>query len=157
MYCSVYDWYEMSHGELMVDRTRMIEAIVAEAPGIYGAEVCQVCGQIGTFSGWASAVGSHFGKDHQFIASGHRHPKHTRRQLDDRSRRHCEVCCTPVTRELAQAVSYHWLCDACSRTLTPSPERGLAGAVTGLVMRRYIDMQSDEHLARWVKGRGLVT
>src|SRR3954447_24961907 len=90
-------------------RDRMIDAILASPWGIYGAEVCQSCGEIGTFRGWASAVGSHFGKGHQFIASDHQHSKETRSVLDAESRRFCEICSRAVTRETAKGVSYHWL------------------------------------------------
>ncbi len=48
-------------------RERIIEAILDTPAGIYGAEVCQHCGEVATFRGYWVAVFFHFGPE--FICS----------------------------------------------------------------------------------------
>lgn len=91
--------------------------------GIHGFEVCQQCGELGTYSGQWGAVGSHGTnglreKGHPlprgaFIAARH---DHSDTPLRD-GHRFCEICREDVLAKEADPVSYFIVCPACSRAL----------------------------------------
>src|ERR1700674_4398942 len=96
------------------ERERLIQLILDQrdkdgvAWGIYGVEVCQLCGAIGTFTGWAAAVGNHFAGEFVPFSHGHVPPdsgphgdynsfghdafSRVRELLAERDERFCEVC-----------------------------------------------------------------
>jgi hypothetical protein len=132
------------------ERARLIQAVLdyrdedGFASGIYGVEVCQLCGEIGTFQGWATAVGSHLAGE--FVGPGHRHPPATdsglRELLADRDARFCEVCRKAVRRQEARRVGRYWLCANCDPARI-SPRR------------RYLELRSDAELRAHAKSLGL--
>lgn len=91
--------------------------------GIYGFEVCQRCGEIGSYSGFWGAIGSHGGngirdRNHliapgAFISGRHDHSESSTRRGD----RFCEVCRDSVRIDQAEQVSHFVLCRGCSRAL----------------------------------------
>lgn len=93
-------------------RERGIERIVASNLGIYGAEVCQLCGRVGMFSGWASALGLH-GLRYEFLCREH---WRRRSELALTGRRWCESCCRPVDRRSATHQGRYYLCSDCTHT-----------------------------------------
>ena len=88
--------------------------------GIYGYEVCQVCGDIGRFSGLYGAMSSHRkypeptarGKSKlrlRFVAGRHHHQA-SPEDHDDRFR---EVCRRPGRPEEMLTLGHHLLCGRC--------------------------------------------
>lgn len=92
--------------------------------GIHGFEVCQQCGEIGSYSGQWGAVGSHGTnglrkEDHPlppgaFIAVRHDHSGTPVR----RGHRFCEICRAGVLAKDAEKLFYVVLCPACSKAMS---------------------------------------
>lgn len=124
------------------ERERIIERILSRPYGICGAEVCQVCGEVGTFSGWAGAMASHWTDDKEFVCLDHNHADQEGRRLllRETTRRFCEVCQEPVERYLAWRKGHCYVCDECVA----------AGRLPKGAKRRYLEMQSNEVLEGWV-------
>jgi hypothetical protein len=57
------------------EREQIIQAILASGSGIFGTAVCQLCGQLGTYSGWAQAMSSHHEGEFVCWAHGHVEPE----------------------------------------------------------------------------------
>jgi len=129
------------------ERDLLIDRVLAKSRGIYGCEVCQLCGRLGGYSSYFGAFTSHFAGC-EFVASGHRHPKDFGRRgelLAKRDSRYCEVCQTKVSRSSAHPVGNHWLCDTC----VADPTRWDPDATYPFVRlfgRRYVEGLSDDEL-----------
>jgi ribosomal protein L37AE/L43A len=138
------------------ERERSIEAILNSPWGIYAAEVCQLCGAIGTFSGWANAVGSHVRlcAGGEFVAPDHDHqygrhaPERYRAILESQGWRFCDVCQARVPHRQAQAVNSYWLCAACARQAAAGTET-VGQMLNTLGRRRYLERMTDEELSGW--------
>ena len=133
--------------------------------GIYGAEVCQLCGQIDVFSGWASAIGFHF--DREFVC-----PSCTRKvtggatemsfrarvvrlRLDAQHHRFCERCTRQITPPRDDAWRRHYLCSTCVRELLDEHgDLDVAAYIGELIRRRYIDKvaTTDDELVTFAEG-----
>ena len=136
------------------ERERIIEAILAHPWGIYGCEVCQLCGQLGTFSGYASAVGGHHGGEFVSLSHGHVVPAakgvygsaefaRLRSLLSEGERRFCEICRRALLRSDACAArGGKWLCATCAAV--PDRDEDLSR----LSRRRYMAAMSDAELIR---------
>ncbi|MCO5315657.1 MAG: hypothetical protein M9938_05810 [Solirubrobacterales bacterium] len=127
--------------------------------GIHAFEVCQQCGEIGTYSGLWGAIGSHGTnglrkKDHPlppgaFVAGGHDHsdtPLHA-------GRRFCEICRDVVHSSDADEIGCFVLCRACSRAVR---KHGTGDRMLAMLHRftryrwRYHGLIEDEI---WKRGR----
>ena len=135
--------------------------------GIYGAEVCQLCGEIDTFSGWAAAMGVHFPFNRgpsEFVcgecrrklipvgvyAVGRRSDAVVR-SLEARAHRYCESCATAVPRAPRfRAGRSRWVCDVCRERLTAGGADA-ADQLGELVRRRYLErtLRTDDELRRF--------
>jgi len=135
------------------ERERLILGIVASKSGIYGCEVCQYCGRLGTFSGWAGAIGSH--RSGEFVPSWHRHGNHgeSLKRLAESDRRFCEVCRTKVSRSDTYRAGSHWLCDVCAAD-PKNRDEDAASPLQNLNRRRYVEARSDVELLAWAKSAG---
>ena len=115
------------------DRGELIDEILEVTGraqrGIWGVEVCQLCGRPGEFSGWAGAVASH--RAGQFVALAHRHGS-----LDD------------VAARLA-AGDVRW-CEWCARPIAHQRERRLCSDCEGHGGAGELDR---EVRARWLRAR----
>ena len=130
-----------------VERARLTTAILAPSTGIFGAEICQVCGKVGTFSGWAGAMGSRHYVGSAFVANGHGHDRQSSEAvLRGRPERFCSLCGTSTEPENARLVEHSWLCRTCAGEL---PEDAAADLLGQLARRRYLDLCDDETLRRW--------
>lgn len=133
-------------------RERLIRSILEKrqvpriAAGIMGAEVCQLCGEVGAFWGWATAIGTHPGGE--FVAPAHQHGSHDkwRRRLERQSHRFCEICAARISRREREE---HTICHACRE----ERDRRFPGIevrewLRELSFRRYVQVQdwSDEQL-----------
>jgi len=142
------------------ERERIIKGIATHRgsdgrlrTGIYGAEVCQLCGEIGAFSGFASAVGSHFSM-REFVAASHRHPGdfHTYSELlDGRDHRFCELCRESVRRDVAQKFGHYWLCAGCAADWLDKHGDDPADALNVLARCRYVALRSDDEVRAWAE------
>ena len=116
--------------------------------GIFGAKVCQLCGEIGSFRGLAGAMASHF--VHDFVAIQHEHGSRESRRdaLRDQPYRFCERCRARVTP--AAKVGSQYVCGPCRRRL-PADSADLRDALKELERRRFIDREigDDERLRRF--------
>jgi hypothetical protein len=78
-------------------RSLRILRLARSRVGIYGRRRCQVCGQLGQFSGWAGAMAAHGGGSGPFVALAHQHSAAERDQVrgPGNRARFCEVCGAP--------------------------------------------------------------
>src|SRR5438034_5587393 len=88
-------------------RERLIRNILATQAGIYGAEVCQVCGQVGTYFSLAGAYGTHYKFHGEFIGK-HGHTGSEANAAIKGPVRFCEVCLSRFGKAEGSKVSYHW-------------------------------------------------
>jgi hypothetical protein len=147
-------------------RGRLIAAILAvrdagtgQRPGIYGAEVCQICGGIGTFSGLVGAMSCHASGTRDFFCrrcptqpsapDGTRLDLNASRawavaELERQPHRFCAVCTTRIERRPENLQDDAWLCAACRTALGDDRRQ----ALRDLVRRRYIDLvcRTDDEL-----------
>lgn len=129
---------------------QIIKRILASPNGIYGIETCQLDGRLGSFTGYHSAVMSHF-IGSEFVAYDHRHPadlERRRERLRKQNHRFCEVCQAKVPLSTALAVGGHWLCVACAADPTNRDEDS-AYPFRRLIRTRYLERLSDERLQAW--------
>lgn len=163
------DWEEIkTEAEEATDRDMRRDVLgyaLAHAPreprrwGIYAFEVCQQCGEIGTYSGLWGAVGSHGTngirkKDHPlppgaFIAGGHNHSNTPFRK----GHRFCEICRDELLSEDADSISYFVLCAACSQAVRKHETEDQRGTMIRRFTRyrwRYHGLIEDEP---WLGGR----
>lgn len=102
--------------------------------GIHGTKVCQLCGELGSYRGLASAQGNHWLGEFVCLWHHHLEPDDSsygssefaalRRLLAKAPDRFCEVCLQRVPRKQARRVGFYWLCPECSEDdLDDLPER----------------------------------
>jgi hypothetical protein len=138
--------------------------------GIYGAEVCQLCGEVKTFSGWAAAMFLHVGNSGFSCADCCRAEQrridptssdsvicsrafgNVRARLASQPIRYCQVCCAKVLAEPDNHVDRHWLCQDCRNVIDSthplvSPEDVLGNLVR--VRHVWLTCQSAEDLERF--------
>lgn len=136
------------------EREQIIERILASQSGIFGTEVCQLDGRLGSYTGYYGAVMSHL-VGSEFIASDHRHPtdwERRRERLRKQRHRYCEVCQAKVLRSTAVAVGRHWLCDGCAAD--PAHwDPDAAYPFVRLIRRRYLERISTEELRTWASAK----
>ncbi len=120
--------------ESMAHKRRRRERLLKElatgplgSVGIFGAEICQVCGALDTYSGWAGAMAAH--RHGIFVGPHHEHPPEAVEQARREPCRFCEICAhrDDVTEleKLGRATFVHRRC------------RG--AVVTGRARRSYLD------------------
>jgi len=110
--------------------------------GIYGGEVCQVCGEFGTFMGLWGAVASH---RHGPFTGGvrHRHDDQEVAEVKRHCSRLCEVCRARVRRGPESRCARWWLCPTCRETVArEAPERKASDLLHRLSRWRYWRMYS---------------
>jgi hypothetical protein len=110
--------------------------------GIYGSEVCQTCGEFGTFMGMWGAVASH---RHGVFTGGvdHRHDDREIATAKRRRSRLCEVCRAAVKRDPEAWCRRWWLCPACQETIhREAPGREANDLLHRLSRWRYWRMYS---------------
>lgn len=135
------------------ERERIVQGILASTWGIYGMEVCQLCGKLSTYSGWASAIGSH--RHREFLCSRHRKSPGAQRTLAATATRWCELCQARVTRSSAERVRSYWLCAECAPDVDAVDDRSRLLHDVG--RRRYLEARcvSDRKLLEWARARGV--
>ncbi len=129
-------------------RERIIRHILGTHGGIYGAEVCQVCGEVGTYFSLAGARIRHLGYPYEFVGEHGHSAAEVKSALGSRHR-YCEVCGTRFNLGDESRLGYNPVCDACRHEIGER-ERGRPAheVVTELTRRRYIDLKhpTDEKL-----------
>jgi hypothetical protein len=130
-------------------RERIVKHILSAHAGIFGAEVCQVCGELGTYRSLAGAYATHHWSHRSFICPlGHKAP-HIKAALKRRER-FCEVCEAEFrTKGHNQVCFYHCVCDGCIDEIKKTqPDREVCKVVIELTRRRYLDLEcpTDEKL-----------
>jgi hypothetical protein len=133
------------------DRERLVASIMERPVGIFGTEVCQLCGELGTFSGWVTAWASHHRSEprsREFADPRHGHGPHAEREaaLARQPHRFCEVCGRQVTREERLPTGKR-LCAGCRSELEDA-HRGadLTEVLAALARRRYLEQKTTEEL-----------
>lgn len=156
-------------------RERLIDRIVSKghgepAVGIFGAQICQLCGRLDTYSGLYGAMGSHCGPDREFVCYGCRvaHPQPTglavldqeatRAKFVGQDSRHCEICRAQIAgeprnryRHAEQERGGVWLCPGCVAAVRATdPTAQLPAVVADLTRRRYVEMtcKTDDDLRK---------
>ena len=110
--------------------------------GIFGYEVCQVCGEIGKFSGLNGAQASHtwyVQKDAAsrkrgrigFVASGHHHES----APEDLGIRFCEICRASGRLEEMTPNGHHLLCGECRRAFSRHADEEVWGKMLSHFVR----------------------
>jgi hypothetical protein len=111
-------------------------------PGIYGANRCQLCGTITTFSTLAGAWAAHFGPDRDRACDAC--VKRVGRDavaaaIESLAKRRWEVCGHLVEPSPTNRLGFYWVCEPCRSELGPSdPRFGSADGLNQLVRRRYM-------------------
>lgn len=102
-------------------RESLIESVLSKSRGIYGAEVCQLCGRQRTFHGWAGAMATHrYGR---FSCS-----KCVRDLGEDEARRLLRGCTTGFCRKTgAASCGQQFLCDSAAPLPSVSIRRARRG------------------------------
>jgi hypothetical protein len=162
--------------EWLNDRNAMIKMAIHNIRvngfrgGIYGAEVCQLCGEVKTFSGWAAATYLHVGNSgftcsaccraeqrridptsSEFVI-GSGAFANIRAQLANQPIRYCQVCRSEVPAEPDYHVDRHWLCRDCRNVIDSihphvSPEDVLGNLVR--VRHVWLACRTAEDLRRF--------
>ena len=125
--------------------------------GIFGYEVCQVCGEIGKFSGLAGAQASHgwFAKENtavkavkgrRFVAAGHHHEY----PPDDLDLGFCEVCRAPGSLEKMTPNGHHLLCEECRRAFSRHADE----EVWGKMLSHFVRERRNYHPLIEIDERG---
>jgi hypothetical protein len=126
--------------------------------GIFGYEVCQVCGEIGKFSGLAGAQGSHAWYVQRnaaskkrgrigFVASGHRHES----AQGDPGLRFCEICRASGHLEEMTPRGHHLLCGECRKAFS----RHAAEEVWDKMLNHFVRERRYYHPLIEIDERGL--
>ncbi|MDQ3318921.1 MAG: hypothetical protein M3515_01465 [Actinomycetota bacterium] len=125
-------------------RESLIESVLSKSRGIYGAEVCQLCGRQRTFHGWAGAMATHrYGR---FSCS-----KCVRDLGEDEARRLLRGCttgfCEGCRKTGAASCGQQFLCDQCRAVaLRQYPESEARDVLQGLSRRRNLEQRTTESL-----------
>jgi hypothetical protein len=111
-------------------------------PGIYGANRCQLCGEITTFSSLIGAGAAHFGPHRDRACTAcvkHYGRSNVGAAIQAQTLRRCEVCGLAVERWSANRLGSYWVCGPCRSELGPGdPRFGSADGLNQLVRRRYM-------------------
>ena len=111
-------------------------------PGIYGANRCQLCGAITTFSTLAGAWSTHFGPHRDRACTAcvkHYGRSNMGAAIQAQTQRRCEVCDLAVERSSVNRLGSYWVCGPCRSELGPGdPRFGSADGLNQLVRRRYM-------------------
>jgi hypothetical protein len=158
-----------------LERARVIDSILdtrtswggGGGVGVFGADVCALCGQIDTYRGRImAAYGCHFGPQNEFVCSECRdrlipngttglseRQRPVRKALEESRVRYCRLCEVPVGRDprwgRETSGRLARLCVGCRSELEG---RGVTNEdeivdVVGLrVRKRYLELLSDEEL-----------
>ena len=134
--------------------------------GVYGADVCALCGTVDNYRGWImAAYGCHFGPQNEFICSACRHrlipqgmnglteqKQRVGRALKESRVRYCQLCESKMRRDprWGQEGSGRFprICDGCRSRLQDrdvAEEDEIIEVVKAHVRRRYLErLPSDE-------------
>lgn len=110
--------------------------------GIWGREVCQVCGELGDYVGHWPAVTSHMSG--QFNCRAH---EHAGEELPPKpwTTRHCEVCRRVRAVEDMRQAAHRWICAGCD--LPGSSEEDLSERLQRVVSARFLDARCPDELS----------
>lgn len=140
-------------------RQRLIKHILATKAGVYGAEVCQHCGEIKTFQMYWSAVFAHLSgefvctdctrsyvPDADQIGLNSNDVHRASEELRSRNYRFCEVCKTRIRVDeggsRSNRIARYWLCSRCKgRLLSEHGPDKMVDALQTLIRRRYLDVE----------------
>jgi len=115
-----------------------------QRPGVYGANRCQLCGTITTFSTLLGARAVHFGPDRERACAAcvERYGRDAiAGAIEARTDRRCEVCGRSVERSPANRLGFYWVCEPCRSDVGPrDPRLGPADGISQLVRRRYMEL-----------------
>jgi len=126
-------------------REKVIERAISKpvfggAAGIFGAEPCQICGEVATFRGFASAMASHWGGAFACATCRGRLGNDGIRPVVEASpRRYCLQCLSQYPKSECIQDGSKWTCRPC---LEAQPDDSIS-------RRRYVEMtcDTDEKLA----------
>lgn len=137
--------------------------------GIYGADICALCGEIDTFRGWARAMfGTYFGPHREFVCRGcwHRIVPEGETGVGEQRRllsaalsrsevRYCQLCQKQVDRHPRwndHAARLVHLCDPCRTALRAEgltdPDE-LKQMLSDRVRRRYLELLDEGEIRQW--------
>jgi hypothetical protein len=156
------------------DRARLIDSILGTRTswgggggvGVYGADVCALCGRIGTFRGWImAAYGCHFGPHNEFVCGRCRKrliPKGesalseqhrlVEAALTESNIRFCRLCQRQIERHPRRGSRRGRLPRICAGCRDELRDRGITGdeeIVAALrlgVRRRFLELLDDSQL-----------
>jgi hypothetical protein len=117
-------------------------AATGQRPGIYGANRCQLCGAITTFSTLAGARMAHFGSERERACAAC--VKWCGRDavaaaIEALTERRCEICGHRVERSPTNRLGSYWVCEPCRHDVGPGDQLfGPADGLNQLVRRRYM-------------------
>lgn len=134
--------HELSQRELLIEailgvRTPDGRGLV----GIWGREVCQVCGELGDYVGHWPAVASHCGE--QFHCIAHAHPA---QEIPKQpwATRHCEICTRALPTAALRRSRHCWICRACDTPGASDDE--LDERLQRLGRARFLDVRCPDEL-----------
>ena len=154
-------------------RERLVEAILearseygGTGVGIYGADVCALCGEIGTFRGWAKAMfGCHYGPHKEFVCDECRrglipsgetgaseHNRLVTAALKASDVRYCRCCQEQIQRHPGWGVDrarFVRLCKPCRLALNAAgltDDNEIKDLLHERVRRRYLELLDPEQL-----------
>lgn len=129
-------------------RERLIGKLLKRRVGIFGTEICQLCGDLGSFSGWISAWASHHGPTRDFVDSAHGHGPHGEHAvaLARQAHRFCGRCARRTSRgDLLR--SGRRLCENCRSELEQAhPAADLDQLLAPLARRRHLERKTTVEL-----------
>ncbi|MDQ3647604.1 MAG: hypothetical protein M3433_03280 [Actinomycetota bacterium] len=123
-------------------RESLIASILVKPFLIYGAEVCQSCGEVKTFHGWAGAMATH--RAGEFVC----HDCRGRVAVAEAPSRQelCEVCRGPAHRSEA-AGHGRYVCRRCRPALRRArPGSAIGGVLDELSRRRNLERRTTRAL-----------
>jgi len=125
--------------DLRIDRAR------GQWNGAFGAEVCQVCGELYPWIGWAHGMLTHLGRRRECVCPSCRGDaipgafQDASALLDGKPDRFCELCRTHHPIERLHRVEHHWLCKPCENLFRKyTGPTGFARLLQNLVRVRYL-------------------
>ncbi len=124
-------------------RESLIASILVKPFPIYGAEVCQRCGEVKTFHGWAGAMATH--RAGEFVC----HDCRGRPQAVDEAPARLKACevCGDRARGTESAGAGKHVCRGCWATLRRSrPGRAIAQVLDELSRRRNLERRTTHAL-----------
>lgn len=123
-------------------RESLIASILEKPFGIYGAEVCQACGKVKTFHGWAGAMATHRGGGAFVCLDCSRVPG----AMAAGRGNFCEICQGPAW-ETDGPGGRKYLCRPCRAALGRArPGQRAEQALAHLSPRRNLELRATEAL-----------